>query len=65
MNQDENLQVPRLAAGILDDLNVPYVLGGSLTSIACGMPRTTQDADFVADIRPDDVSQFIAALGNE
>jgi hypothetical protein len=43
-------------------LGVPYQIGGSLASSAWGLPRSTQDADLVADLRPEHVASFVAQL---
>jgi hypothetical protein len=38
--------------GALDSLQVQYFVGGSLASSAHGLPRSSVDADVVADMRP-------------
>lgn len=58
----EAVQVTRLVTGVLDELSVRYVIGGSLASIIHGMSRTTLDIDIVAEIRPHQVASFIAGL---
>jgi len=58
----EALQVTLLVTNTLDELGVPYVIGGSMASIIHGMLRTTMDVDIVADIQPQQVSSFIARL---
>lgn len=50
---------------VLDSLNVPYFIGGSLASSFHGMVRTTQDADIVARLHPDDAGPFTSALQDE
>jgi len=49
----------------LDRLHVPYFLGGSIASSLYGMVRTTQDADLVAKLGADNISDFIQALKHE
>lgn len=44
-------------------LGVRYYVGGSLASSAHGVPRSTLDADLVADLAPSQVSSFVAELG--
>lgn len=44
-------------------LNVPYHIGGSLASMAHGVPRSTLDADLVAALKPDQVEAFAGLLG--
>ncbi|HYO50272.1 MAG TPA: hypothetical protein VEW94_10515 [Chloroflexia bacterium] len=43
-------------------LGVPYQIGGSLASSAWGLPRSTQDANLVADLRSEHVAAFVAQL---
>ena len=43
-------------------LNILYFVGGSIASSAYGMPRSTYDVDMVADMRPQHVAPFVAAL---
>jgi hypothetical protein len=39
----------------LEALGIPYALGGSLASSVHGVPRSTMDADIVADVREEHV----------
>lgn len=48
---------------ILEDLGAPAWIGGSLASSIFGIPRATQDADIVADLRAEMVRPFIERLG--
>lgn len=43
--------VVRIVAGIFNDQDIPYLLGGSVASSILGIPRFTLDVDFVAEIR--------------
>lgn len=52
-------------AALLDSLEIPYVLGGSLASSLVGEPRTTVDLDFAIRLRSEDVAPLLAALGTE
>src|SRR5947209_10198195 len=45
------LAVASLVARALDDLGVPYFVGGSLASTLHGEPRLTRDADLVAELQ--------------
>ena len=47
---------------VLEDLDIPYLVGGSLASSFHGTPRSTNDADLVADLRLATVPHFAAAL---
>ena len=50
---------------ILEELGVPYLIGGSVASIIHGEPRLTNDIDLVADIRVEQISQLVAALESD
>ena len=50
---------------VLDTLSVPYVVCGSVASIIHGTLRTTLDADMIADLKPEHVIPFAAALKAE
>jgi hypothetical protein len=56
---DEAFQVLLEVTRVLEELDVPYVVGGSLASSLHGIPRSTQDADLVAALRPDHIQPFI------
>lgn len=45
-----------------DALGIAYYIGGSVASIAHGVPRTTLDVDVIADIRPSQVRQLVSCL---
>lgn len=62
VSPEEALKVVLEVARPLERLKVPYAVGGSLASSLHGVPRTTQDADLVADLRPAHVQPFVAAV---
>ena len=45
-----------------DRLSIPYYIGGSLASSAYGTPRTTMDADVVADLALAEVPSLVELL---
>lgn len=59
----EALGVTRQVTAVLEELGVPYVIGGSLASMAHGMMRSTMDADIIAELQPHHVPTLIEALG--
>jgi hypothetical protein len=65
------MSTPDLLAAIgpvvdaLEDLGVPYYLGGSVASSLHGVARTTLDVDVIADIRGKHVTRFVSALGGD
>ncbi len=65
MNDPEFLRGALLVTDTLDALGVPYAIGGSLATIFHGIPRTTIDADLVADLQPEHISPFVRALRDE
>jgi hypothetical protein len=62
---DDPIAVTLKVTKVLERLAVPYLIGGSLASTLHGMVRTTQDSDIIADMRPEHIRPFLAALQNE
>lgn len=58
---EEAFQVVLEVAQLLDNFGVPYLVGGSLASSLHGIPRATQDADLLANLRIEHVQPFVAA----
>lgn len=50
---------------VLEELQIPYVIGGSLASTYHGVARTTLDADIVADIRFEHLPILVARLQDD
>lgn len=65
MNDAIPSAIAMLVIDVLEELGIPYVIGGSLASIAHGEIRNTVDADIVADIQPEHVSPFVHALESQ
>jgi hypothetical protein len=61
----EPISVTILVTKVFEELNIPYLSGGSLASTIYGMVRTTQDVDIIADMKLGHVNPFIAALKSE
>jgi hypothetical protein len=61
----EPLAIVARVARVLDDLGVAYLVGGSLASSIHGIPRSTQDADIVADLEEERVDAFVGALAGD
>jgi hypothetical protein len=59
----EPVAVMLLVAEALEDLGIPYLVGGSMASAVHGVYRATADADLVAEMRPDHVAPLVARLG--
>jgi hypothetical protein len=62
VSPEEAFQVLLEVARVLEELDVPYVVGGSLASSLHGIPRSTQDADLVAALRTDHIQPFIGRV---
>jgi hypothetical protein len=62
---EEAIGVTLLVTRVLERLDVPYLIGGSLASSLYGHPRSTQDVDIVADLRAEHVPAIVAALGDD
>jgi hypothetical protein len=58
----EALQVTLLVTNLLDELGIPYVIGGSMASIIHGLLRTTMDVDIVADMQSGQIFPFVTSL---
>lgn len=62
---EEALAVTLHVIGALEQLRVPYVVGGSIASSIYGKPRATQDVDVIADLGEEHIPPFITALQND
>jgi hypothetical protein len=50
---------------VLDRMEIPYEVGGSVASSAHGVPRTTLDVDIVVDLKPEQIEPLVAELRQE
>ena len=55
---------PRVLS-VLDRLEIPYLVGGSVASSIHGINRPTMDVDLVADLKADQVDEFVSLLQPE
>lgn len=56
------LETAIMVAQILEQIGVPYFIAGSVASSVHGLPRATQDVDFVAALEPKHIPLLIAKL---
>jgi len=63
--QNEPIEVTLRVTSVLEELGVPYVIGGSLASTLYGMVRTTQDSDIITEMRPEHIQPFVSSLQND
>jgi hypothetical protein len=61
----EPVVVTLLVVDVLESLEVPYFVVGSLASAAYGVARSTLDADLVADLEAGHAEPLAEALGQE
>lgn len=59
---EDAIEVTLRITRILEQLGVPYLVGGSLASSLHGQPRSTQDVDIVADLEERHVAPLVAAV---
>lgn len=62
MTLSEPLAATFAVIDVLESLGVPYFLGDSFASSAQGAARATLDADLVAQLLPEHIEPFVAAL---
>ncbi len=62
MSVSDSLVVARIVSQTLENLGIPYLVGGSMASSAHGTFRATQDIDFVAEMKRNHIAEFVAAL---
>lgn len=65
MTPPDPVALALILARILERLGIRYCIGGSVASSVYGEVRTTIDVDVVADLHPDQVDAFVAALGSD
>jgi hypothetical protein len=58
----EPLAVTLLVIEAFEELNIPYMIGGSLASALHGTARSTLDTDLVADLRSEQVNSLVDML---
>ncbi len=57
--------VAQAVAEALEKLGIIYWIGGSMASSIYGTPRSTQDVDFVAELKEEQVDALVDALKDE
>ena len=59
---DPSIEVTLLVTAVLEELNIDYVIGGSLASALHGVARATLDSDLVAALEPKHVPLLVQRL---
>jgi hypothetical protein len=57
-----SIKVSLLVTRALEDLGIPYLIGGSLASVIHGKPRLTNDVDIVAEIKESHINALVSQL---
>jgi hypothetical protein len=65
MELPDVIRIAMEVAQVLEDLRIPHLVGGSIVSSLYGDPRTTFDADLVADLQLQHIQPFSAALSRD
>lgn len=63
--QSESTRITLLVTQTLEQLGIPYAVGGSLASSLHGVMRSTLDVDIVADMKLEHIQFMVAALSKE
>lgn len=58
----EPYELLRIVVEVLERLQIPYLITGSVASMAYGEPRLTNDIDIVTEIRPQHINDLLAAF---
>jgi hypothetical protein len=60
--QGDALRMMLMVTSVLEDLKIPYAVGGSMSSSLHGIMRSTMDVDILADLHQEQVPAFISAV---
>ena len=63
--QGEATRITLLVTHTLEQIGIPYAVGGSFASSLHGIMRSTLDVDIVADMRLEHIMPLVAALSKE
>ncbi len=58
MKSPDILQALQPVTSALDQLSIPYYIGGSIASSVYGIARATMDVDLIADIKIENISSL-------
>lgn len=58
-------EITLLVIAVLEELQIDYVIGGSLASSAYGSYRATLDSDLVADLGQEDIADLVERLESD
>lgn len=58
-DEPRSMELLLMVTEILESLDIPYLIGGSVASMFHGVVRTTADVDIVADLRVEQIEPFV------
>jgi hypothetical protein len=61
----EPIAVTMKVVDVLEMLDIPYFIGGSMATAVHGVARATMDVDLVADLKPRQIGPLIVSLGED
>ena len=61
----DSIRVTLLVTQALEEIGIPYAVGGSLASSMHGVMRSTLDVDIIADLQPEHVQPLLEAFSQE
>jgi hypothetical protein len=61
----ESIRVTLLATQAMEEIGIPYAVGGYLASSMHGVRRSTLDVDIIANLQPEHVGPLLAAFSEE
>jgi hypothetical protein len=62
---DDPIEITFLVITALEELQIRYLVAGSMASSIYGDPRSTRDADLLADIKPEHVERLCQLLQSQ
>ena len=63
--KNDPIEVTLMVTVVLEELGIPYLIGGSFASTLYGMVRTTQDSDIITEMQSRHIRPFVSALEND
>lgn len=58
----DSIKVTLLVTSKLEEIGIPYLIGGSVASIVHGIPRLTLGVDLVADIKEQQIAKLVSVF---
>lgn len=58
----DSIKVALLVTSKLEEIGIPYLIGGSVASIVHGIPRLTLGVDLVADIKEQQIAKLVSVF---